>query len=98
MVSEKIKGNYLDDLNNVIALKLKKKFIKKIFKRDDRRYQKFVGFINDLSNWKQASVAIDEMFYQTGVNPYSKVAIEFSDLIYNRYFPKESREKKEEFH
>ena len=71
--------------------------MKKIFKKDDRRYSKFIDYLNELPNWKKASAAIDEMFYQTGINPYSSIAIEFSDMIYNRYFPKDKRINRQEF-
>lgn len=97
VVSEKIKGTRLEDVNNVINYKNRKKFIKKIFKKDERRYIKFVSYLNQLTSWKKASAAIDEMFYQTGVNPYSHIAIEFSDLVYNRYFPKDKMVDRQQF-
>jgi len=97
VVSEKIKGKYLDDINNVITSKYRKKFVKKIFKKDDMRYAKFINYLNQLPSWKKASAAIDEMFYQTGINPYSSIAIEFSDMVYNRYFPKDKKLNRQEF-
>jgi len=97
VVSEKIKGKYLDDINNVITSKYRKKVVKKIFKKDDMRYAKFINYLNQLPSWKKASAAIDEMFYQTGINPYSSIAIEFSDLVYNRYFPKDKKINRQEF-
>ncbi|MEJ2048700.1 MAG: hypothetical protein P8Y60_02435 [Calditrichota bacterium] len=97
MVSEKIKGDRLDDINAIISSKNRKKIVKKIFKKDERRYMKFISFLNEIPSWKKASAAIDEMFYQTGVNPYSSIAIEFSDMIYNRYFPKDKMLNRQEF-
>ncbi|OGB63774.1 MAG: hypothetical protein A2Y94_00585 [Caldithrix sp. RBG_13_44_9] len=97
VVSEKIKGKYLEDLNNIISQKNRKKFVKKIFKKDEHRYSKFIAYVNQLPNWKKATTAIEEMFYQTGINPYSSIAIEFSDLIYNRYFPKDKRINRQEY-
>lgn len=97
VVGEKIKGAYLEDLNNVISLKNRKKFLKKIFKKDESRYIKFISYLNEINSWKKASIAIDEMFYQTGVNPYSHIAVEFSDLIYNRYFPKDKMMDRQQF-
>jgi hypothetical protein len=97
VVSDKIKGKYLEDINNVIGIKHQKRFIKKIFKKDDIRYSKFINYLNQLPTWKKASAAIDEMLYQTGINPYSSIAIEFSDTIYNRYFPKDKKVNRQEF-
>jgi hypothetical protein len=97
VVGEKIKGTYLEDLNNVISLKNRKKFLKKIFKKDESRYIKFISYLNEIHSWKKASIAIDEMYYQTGINPYSHIAVEFSDLIYNRHFPKDKMMDKQQF-
>ncbi len=97
VVSEKIKGKYLADLNTMISRKQQKKFIKKVFKKDERHYQKFIDYLNGVATWKQASAAIDDLLYQTGVNPYARDALELSDLVYNRYFPKDRLVSKEEF-
>ena len=45
--------------------------------------------VNEQTAWKDASVVIDNEFYERGINPYSKEAIMFSDLIYVRFFPKD---------
>ncbi len=97
VVAEKIKGDKLEDLHRLITRKQRKKFIKKIFHKDETRYTQFVDYLNGLPTWKEASSTIDEMFLQTGINPYSKEALEFSDLVYNRYFPKDRLVNKEEF-
>ncbi len=97
VVSRKIKGEYLADLSSIISRKQEKKFTKKVFKKDQKSYRNFVEFLNGLPSWKQASAAIDEMFYQKGINPYSNEALEFSDLVYNRYFPKDRMVNKEDF-
>ncbi len=97
MVAEKIKGDHLEDLNQIITVKQRKKFIKKMFHKDEQQYRQFIDLLNNTPTWKQASVAIDEMFYQTGINPYSKIALEFSDTIYNRYFPKDRLMNKTDF-
>ncbi|MFZ0389769.1 MAG: hypothetical protein WAN36_04870 [Calditrichia bacterium] len=96
VVSEKIKGTNLEDLNKIITVKQKRKFVRKIFAKNEYRYRTFIKFINNVPTWKRASAAIDEMFYQTDTNPYSKIALEFSDLIYNRFFPKD-RPRENEF-
>ncbi|GAB4338615.1 MAG: hypothetical protein Kow0037_22820 [Calditrichia bacterium] len=95
-VAQKIKGEHLEDLHKLTSKKLRKRFIKHLFKKDETRYVKFMDFLNELPTWKQASAAIDEMFYQAGVNPYSKDALAFTDLVYNRYFPKDRPLNREE--
>ncbi len=97
VVAEKIKGDKLMNLHDLISRKQRKKFIKKIFRKDETRYTQFVDYLNGLPTWKEASNTIDEMFLQTGINPYSKEALEFSDVVYNRYFPKDRLVNKEDF-
>ena len=98
LVSQKMKGDHLEDLNDLIDPKQRKKFIKRIFKKRESQYQEFIGLVNNTPTWKHASNLIDTFFYQQGLNPYSREALEFSDLVYNRYFPKDiSINKGEEF-
>ncbi len=98
LVSQKMKGDHLEDINALITHKQQKKFIKKIFRRQEQQYREFLTLLNGTSSWKHASNLIDSFFYQQGINPYSKEALEFSDIVYNRYFPKDiSSNKGEEF-
>ena len=89
-VADQIKSDApLQDINEVIVGRVRKKIIKKLFSRKE---QEFVGFITKLNhqpNWKEASRIIDDEFYHRGINPYSKEAIAFSDSVYVRFFPKD---------
>ena len=82
-------GQPLADLNPLIQGRARKKIIKKLFKKKEDEFNSFINLINQHSTWKDASVIIDEEFYERGINPYSKEAIIFSDLIYIRFFPKD---------
>jgi len=97
VVAEKMKGEKLEDLHALITPKQRKKFIKKIFRKNEKQYEQVIGLLNQTPSWKKASIVIDEYFLQANINPYSKEALEFSDLVYNRYFPKDIGMKKEEF-
>jgi hypothetical protein len=79
----------LADLNTLIQGRSRKKIIKRLFGKKEGEYKSFIDLINQHSTWKDASVIIDEEFYERGINPYSKEAIMFSDLIYLRFFPKD---------
>lgn len=98
LVGDQMKGRNLQDLNHLITPKQRKKFVKKVFKKREDQYREFLGLLNGTPDWKNASNMIDNFFYQQGLNPYSQEALEFSDLVYNRYFPKDiSMNKGEEF-
>ncbi len=79
----------LEDLHGMIKGRIRKKIIKKLFKKKEDEFVSFVDQLNSLSTWKDASRVIDDEFYERGINPYSKEAIAFSDIIYTRFFPKD---------
>ncbi len=81
--------NPLQDLNPMISGRIRKKIIKKLFKKKEQDFLNFIATLNALSSWKEASRIIDDEFYTRGINPYSKEAISLSDIIYLRFFPKD---------
>jgi len=89
-VASQIKSDApLHDLNELITGRTRKKIIKRLFKKSESDFSSFINRLNEQSAWKDASIIIDEEFYERSINPYSKEAIVFSDLIYLRFFPKD---------
>ena len=79
----------LEDLHNMIKGRTRKKIIKKLFRKDEAAFNEFIAKLNEMSSWKEASHFIDDTFYELNINPYSKEAITFSDIVYMRFFPKD---------
>jgi hypothetical protein len=79
----------LEDLNNMIVGRGRRKIVKKLFKKKEDEFNTFIDALNKESSWKIASKIIDDEFYEREINPYSKEAISLSDLIYLRFFPKD---------
>jgi len=97
-VAGKIKSDEpLENIDELIAGRVRKKIIKKLFKKNESDLQKFIGVLNDQNSWKSASILIDEEFYQRGINPYSKEALQFSDIVYTRFFPKDKYVGEDEY-
>ena len=89
-IAQQIEGQGpLEDLFSLIGKKDYKKFLKKLFKKDESGFKDFIDELNSYNSWKDASIAIDDEFYQRQINPYSKEAIAFSDICYKRFFPKD---------
>jgi hypothetical protein len=89
-IAQQIEGQGpLEDLFSLIGKKDYKKFLKKLFKKDEPGFKDFIDELNSYNSWKDASIAIDDEFYQRQINPYSKEAIAFSDICYKRFFPKD---------
>ncbi|MBD3224624.1 MAG: hypothetical protein GF313_07835 [Caldithrix sp.] len=79
----------LEDINNMIKGRKRRKIVKKLFNKDEAELLQFINNINVLETWKDASHVMDDEFYKRGINPYSKEAILLSDIIYMRFFPKD---------
>ncbi len=76
------------DLQQLISSSDKKKYMKKIFSRNEERYAQAIDMLNSKPTWKEASEYIDEIFLTNDVDMYSRVAVHFTDEIYKRYLPK----------
>jgi hypothetical protein len=89
-VASQIKSDKpLEDLNTMVVGRARKKIIKGLFNKKENEFLSFVNMLNEQTAWKDASIVIDNEFYERGINPYSKEAIMFSDIIYVRFFPKD---------
>ncbi len=86
----------LADLNDVFKGRMRRKIIKRLFKKDEHDFVSFLDQINGLATWKDASRLIDDEFYNRSINPYSREAIAFSDAVYLRFFPKDKYVMNEE--
>ncbi|MEK7729762.1 MAG: hypothetical protein AAB354_15250, partial [candidate division KSB1 bacterium] len=75
-------------LANLIDEKNRKLFIKSIFQRDDEAYMDFVQRLEVIQSWKEAKALFDGELNRRKINPYTKEAIRFSDVIFGRYFAK----------
>jgi hypothetical protein len=77
-------GNFIDDIDQ-------KRFIKKIFNKNENEYIAAITEINNMSSWKQASVYIDEIFIMNEIDPYTPEAVRFTEIAYRRFFPKSTK-------
>ncbi|GEM_PF-2030891 len=61
-------------------------FIKKIFHKDLDAYLGFIENLEATQTWKEAKALLDGTFKQRKVNPFSKEAVQLSDVVFSRYF------------
>ncbi len=95
LVAEKLSTSNLLDIDTLILPKNRRKFVKKLFRGNDQKFNQFVQRINQIATWKDASEYIEEFYTNAGIYPYDKTALEFSDVIYHRYFPVERNHRSE---
>jgi hypothetical protein len=73
-------------LSDLIDDKSRMIFLRKIFKRDEAAYRRFVEVLERADTWKTAKEILDEELSRREINPYSKEAIRLSDVVFSRYF------------
>jgi hypothetical protein len=61
-------------------------FIRKIFHKDLDAYLGFIEALEAAQTWKEAKALLDGTFKQRKVNPFSKEAVQLSDVVFSRYF------------
>lgn len=73
------------NLNGSIADDQRRRFIRTIFQNDEAYYNVVIEAINGMATWKDASLYL-QMFYQaTGLDPFARDVVEFTDIIQQRY-------------
>lgn len=80
-----------DPIENFIDETDRKRFIKKIFIKNEKDYYDSLAEINKMQSWKQASVYIDEIFILNEIDPYLPDAVRFTELAYRKFFPKAAK-------
>jgi len=86
-----VKPLNLQNLHECISDEERRRFLKKIFKKDEAYYRSSIDALNGIPSWKEASQYIDKIFISNDVDPYSGEAMRFSEIVRQRYFPKPSR-------
>jgi hypothetical protein len=73
------------DLNTIIPVAEKKKYIKRLFQKDESSFNNAMNTLNGKPTWREASEYIDELFIKYDVDMYSRLAVKFTDDVYKRY-------------
>jgi hypothetical protein len=65
-----------------------KRFVKKLFVKDEIAFERFVLKIDSLTKWRDAKQVIDWELEKRHLDPYSKEAVKLGDVIFAKYFSK----------
>ncbi len=84
-VIEKPAKKQLPDLRRLIDPAEQKRLVKKIFNKNEVDYASAILKLNSMSTWKEAAACLDEIFITNDIDPDSKDAVRFADLVYQRY-------------
>lgn len=75
------------DIAGAIQEGEKRKFIRKIFRQEDSKYEEAVRELSGMPGWKEASRHIDEIFIRNDVDPYSSEAERFIEIVFQQFHP-----------
>ena len=82
--TEKVIQEY-GDLRQLLPDADKKKYVRKLFQKNEEAFAHALNVLNGKPTWRQASEYIDELFIKFDVDMYSRLAVKFTDDIYKRY-------------
>jgi len=71
------------NFKKLITPKQRKRFLKKIFNNDVSDFTKFADLIINIKSLKNAKILMDFYFYKNGIDPDSKDALEFVNVVYD---------------
>lgn len=75
-------GKELRNLFELIPRGMQKKLIKKIFNNSEEEFNASIRYLNSVRNWEEASKHLIEVFQKNDVEPYSSIALKFTELLY----------------
>jgi hypothetical protein len=84
----------LRNVESLISAREKERVVKKIFHKDEEDYKRIITLLNNMTNWTLAFRLIKWVFLERRVDPFSRDASKFTNLIYLRYFPEELEKRK----
>lgn len=69
----------------IIDSKLENKIIKKIFRNNKSAYRIAIHKIEEAADWKTASKVVEGIFIDNDIDPFSKYAVRFTDIVNSRF-------------
>jgi hypothetical protein len=76
-------------IRSLLGKRKKKKIIRRIFGGDAAQCEIVLAVLNDVKDWTEASLYVDSMFIKNGVDPYSKSAMTFSEVVQRVFLSQE---------
>ena len=78
-------GKDLTDIRELIGGHTRSRFVKRLFDRDEERYEDVITSLNNSATWKDASHILNSLYLTRGLDPFDPDVVEFTDAIHRRY-------------
>jgi len=86
----KLKGK---DFFSFFTPQEQKQFTKNLFGKDEAVFHSVLERLSDTADWEAAAVVLDAVFMENNIDPYDEDAIQFTDMIYDHFFPSRHQEE-----
>lgn len=63
----------------------RKSFVRKLFKKEEGLFDASIDTLSRSKEWKDASLVLDRIFIENGIDPFSKDAIRFTDRVWESF-------------
>ena len=83
-------SSILVNLHSLFSPSEEKTFIKKVFQKDELLFRESLDQLNEMTDWKEASQYLQQLFLTNEIDPFSEVAIMFTDKVQRRFQPGEA--------
>ncbi len=61
-------------------------FVRKLFQKDEKAFNSFMGKVDCLNQWREAKQIIDWELEKRHLDPYCKEAVRLGDIVFAKYF------------
>jgi hypothetical protein len=79
----------LTDLRVLIQGHTRARFVKRLFDRNEVRYEEVISSLNSCETWRDASLLLNMLFTTNGLDPFDPDVVEFTDALQRRYLDAE---------
>jgi len=79
----------LTDLRELIQGHARSRFVKRVFDRNEDRYEDAITSLNNSRTWREASLLLNSLYVRHGLDPFDPDVVEFTDAIHRRYMDAE---------
>jgi hypothetical protein len=85
IMAEHTRNVGLTDLTALMSDQQRKRFIRKIFQKDEDYFRSVLRTLDDLMTWEEAKTYLKDFFLTNDLDPYAADVVEFTDLVQQRY-------------
>ena len=73
------------DIRRLIDVHERSRFVKRLFDRNEEKYEDTITALNTAATWKEAARLLNALYTSSGLDPFDADVVQFTDAIQRRY-------------